>query len=83
MIMELAVYYLPGKLPGFLNPMGEGISAGMESGYCIAKSIIQHYDNPDLVYSAYKYNTAELHSYMKRQWNFIAEMSNTFKEMKL
>lgn len=72
-----------GEIAGFLNPMGEGISAGMESGYCIAKSIIQHYDNPDLVYSAYKYNTAELHNYMKRQWNFIAEMSNTFKEMKL
>ena len=72
-----------GEIAGFLNPMGEGISAGMESGYCIAKSIIQHYDNPDLVYSAYKHNTAELHSYMKRQWNFIAEMSNTFKEMKL
>lgn len=72
-----------GEIAGFLNPMGEGISAGMESGYCIAKSIIQHYDNPDLVYSDYKYNTAELHNYMKRQWNFIAEMSNTFKEMKL
>lgn len=35
-----------GEIAGFLNPMGEGISAGMESGYCIAKSIIQHYDNP-------------------------------------
>lgn len=72
-----------GEIAGFLNPMGEGISAGMESGYCIAKSIIQHYDNPDLIYSTYKYNTVKLHNYMKRQWNFIAEMSNTFKEMKL
>ena len=25
-----------GEIAGFLNPMGEGISAGMESGYCIA-----------------------------------------------
>lgn len=41
------------------------------------------YDNPDLIYFAYKYNTSKLHNYMKRQWNFIAEMSNTFKEMKL
>ena len=26
-----------GEIAGFLNPMGEGISAGMESGYCVAR----------------------------------------------
>lgn len=28
-----------GETAGFLNPMGEGISAGMESGYAAAKAI--------------------------------------------
>ncbi len=27
------------EIPEFLNPMGEGISAGMESGYCAASAI--------------------------------------------
>lgn len=72
-----------GEIAGFLNPMGEGISAGMESGYCAAKSIIEHFDNPDLIYAAYKDSTARLHNYMKRQWSFIAGITDTFKEMKL
>ena len=28
-----------GEIAGFLNPMGEGVSAGMESGYCAACAI--------------------------------------------
>ena len=71
-----------GEIAGFLNPMGEGISAGMESGYCAAKAIISHYDNLDLVYDDYKNRTAALHNYMKRQWSFVAGMADTFKEMK-
>ena len=35
-----------GEVAGFLNPMGEGISAGMESGYCAACAIMEHCDNP-------------------------------------
>ena len=29
-----------GEAAGFLNPMGEGISAGMESGYCAASAAL-------------------------------------------
>ncbi len=35
-----------GEIAGFLNPMGEGISAGMESGYCATYAIMEHLDNP-------------------------------------
>lgn len=69
-----------GEIAGFLNPMGEGISAGMESGYHAAQSILQHFDTPDLVYSTYQKSTDSLHSYMKRQWSFVAGMTDTFKE---
>ena len=72
-----------GEIAGFLNPMGEGISAGMESGYCAAKSIIQHFNNLNLIYDTYKNTAGTLQNYMKRQWNFVARMSDTFKEMKL
>lgn len=72
-----------GEIAGFLNPMGEGISAGMESGCCAAKAIIRHFDNLDLIYGDYQESTSALHYYMKRQWNFIAGMSDTFSDMKL
>lgn len=72
-----------GEIAGFLNPMGEGISAGMECGYYAAQAILQHFDNLDLVYSTYQQSTDALHYYMKRQWNFVAGMADTFQEMTL
>lgn len=63
--------------------MGEGISAAMESGHHAAVSIINNFNTPDLVYSDYKEKTTSLYDYMKRQWNLIARMTNTFNEMKL
>ncbi len=72
-----------GEVAGFLNPMGEGISAGMESGFCAANAIINHFDDLDLVYKDYKESTNLLHGYMRRQWNFVARMADTFSEMKL
>lgn len=72
-----------GEIAGFLNPMGEGISAAMESGYHAAVSIINNFDTPDLVYSDYKEKTTSLYDYMKRQWNLIARMTDTFNEMKV
>ncbi len=72
-----------GEVAGFLNPMGEGISAGIESGYCAASAIMQHFDNPDLTIENYKERTRTLHSYMKRQWNFVAKMADTFNEMRI
>lgn len=72
-----------GEIAGFLNPMGEGISAGMESGHHAANAVMRHFDDLEAVYADYKENTAALHNYMKRQWNFVANMADTFAEMKL
>nr|WP_314466378.1 NAD(P)/FAD-dependent oxidoreductase [uncultured Clostridium sp.] len=77
-----------GETAGFLNPMGEGISAGMESGYAAAKAIeecgLNNSDfNLDKVYSAYRSNTAALKNYMVRQWNFVAGMASTFEHMRI
>lgn len=77
-----------GETAGFLNPMGEGISAGMESGYAAAKAIVQYglystdYDLNE-VYAAYQCNTANLKSYMVSQWNFVGSMASTFNHMRL
>lgn len=71
-----------GEIAGFLNPMGEGISAGLESGYHAAKAILRHFDDSEAVLAAYKENTASLHRYMKRQWSLVATMADTFQEMK-
>lgn len=71
-----------GEIAGFLNPMGEGISAGMESGYNAANAIIQNYDDLNLIHTDYKEKTEILHNYMIRQWSFVASMADTFKEMK-
>ncbi len=70
-----------GEVAGFLNPMGEGISAGMESGYNAANAIIRHFDDLDAVYVDYKESTIDLHDYMKRQWHFVASMSDAFRDM--
>lgn len=76
-----------GETAGFLNPMGEGISAGMESGYAAAKAIEKIDLNSDLdletVYTVYQNNTSSLRTYMERQWNVVANLSSTFDHMKL
>ncbi len=71
-----------GEIAGFLNPMGEGISAGMESGYCVAQAVMHYFDNLEVVYSDYKERVEPLHSYMKRQWGFVAGIADTFSDMK-
>ena len=70
-----------GEIAGFLNPMGEGVSAGMESGYCAASAIADHFDDPSMVYEMYKKSTENLKSYMQRQWSLVGGMAGTFKEM--
>ena len=64
-----------------LNPMGEGISAGMESGYCAASAVMEHFDNPEVVREAYRQSTENLKSYMQRQWSLVGGMAGTFREM--
>ena len=70
-----------GEIAGFLNPMGEGVSAGLESGYHVASAIAKHFDDLDAIYHNYKEWTTSLHEYMKRQWSFVAGMSGSFREM--
>lgn len=76
-----------GETAGFLNPMGEGISAGMESGYAVARAIEQidlnsNFDLSEL-YTFYQHNTFALKNYMERQWSFVAAISENFSHMKL
>lgn len=73
--------FFAGEIAGFLNPMGEGISAGMESGYCAASAIMEHFDDPQVAFEAYRQSTENLKSYMQRQWSLVGGMAGTFKEM--
>ena len=70
-----------GEIAGFLNPMGEGISAGMESGYRAALAIMEYFDNPSIACEAYRQSTENLRSYMQRQWSLVGGMAGTFREM--
>ncbi len=71
-----------GEAAGFLNPMGEGISAGLECGFAAAEAIKQGNFDIQSVYLAYKNNTSELRNYMKRQWSYVAHLSKKFSYMK-
>ena len=73
--------FFAGEIAGFLNPMGEGISAGMESGYCAASAIMGHFDNPEMACEVYRRSTENLKSYMQRQWSLVGGIAATFKEM--
>ena len=70
-----------GEVAGCLNPMGEGISAGIESGYCAACAIMGHFDNPQVACEAYRQSTENLKSYMQRQWSFVGGIADMFREM--
>lgn len=71
-----------GEAAGFLNPMGEGVSAALESGTCAARAISENFRDPAAARADYQRRTEELRAYMLRQWNFVARMSETFSEMK-
>ena len=70
-----------GEIAGFLNPMGEGISAGMESGHCAASAIMGNFDEPQMAYEIYRQSTESLKSYMQCQWSLVGGMAGTFREM--
>ena len=70
-----------GEAAGFLNPMGEGISAGMESGFLAANAVAAHFEDPRGVCDVYRESAAGLKSYMERQWDLVAGMAGTFREM--
>ncbi|MBD5086146.1 MAG: NAD(P)/FAD-dependent oxidoreductase [Clostridiales bacterium] len=73
---------LAGEVAGFLNPMGEGISCGIESGYACAMAIADNFNNSENVLPCYRKYSAETLAYMKRQWHLVALMSNRFEDMK-
>ncbi|MCR5789617.1 MAG: NAD(P)/FAD-dependent oxidoreductase [Lachnospiraceae bacterium] len=75
--------FFAGEAAGFLNPMGEGISAAVESGYCIARAITDNFDNPEMIHAEYVKKTETLHGYMKRQWSLVGEMADSFRDMRL
>lgn len=74
--------FFAGEIAGFLNPMGEGISAGMESGHCLATAMMNNFNNADMISAEYQNLTARMKSYMERQWSLVAGMTDTFAEMK-
>ncbi len=53
----------------------------MESGYCAASAIMEHFDNQQVACAAYRQSTENLKSYMKRQRSFVGGMAGTFREM--
>ena len=63
--------------------MGEGISAGMESAYNAACAIESCFDSPEKVRASYEASTRELRGYMKRQWDLVDGMAETFKNRRL
>ncbi len=72
---------MAGENAGFLNPMGEGISCGMESGYYAALAIISDFNNRQGVIEIYKRNVSEVKNYMQRQWQLVGRMSKKFSFM--
>lgn len=70
-----------GEIAGFLNPMGEGISAAMESGFNAAQAVMENFDSAQTVISYYRESLEPLHNYMKRQWHFVAGIAETFGNM--
>lgn len=74
--------FFAGEIAGWLNPMGEGISCGMESAYHLANAIIHNFDDSKNIENVYKETTDALHGYMIRQWSFTGGLADTFKEMR-
>ena len=70
-----------GESAGFLNPMGEGISSALESGYGAAFAIISNFDNRKNVIEEYKRNVSATQLYMQRQWELVGRISNKFSYM--
>ena len=70
-----------GEIAGFLNPMGEGISSGIESGYCAASAVMEHFNDPGSVCDSYKDHVSDLRDYMRRQWAFVADISDSFRRL--
>ncbi len=71
-----------GEVAGFLNPMGEGVSAALESGHLAAEAILARFDDPAGALAAYGSAVEPLRAYMRRQWSLVAGMSERFARMR-
>lgn len=74
--------FFAGEAAGFLNPMGEGISAGLESGHAVAVAMGGCFGDTNGIYRAYGEATQALRDYMRRQWRLVAHMSDAFAHMR-
>lgn len=75
---------LAGDAAHLLNPMGEGISSALASGYAAAEAIKAEYDsdnhvNPVNILDRYESNLKGEIDYMKRQWRFLSTLSPEFR----
>lgn len=66
-----------GDAANLLNPMGEGISSALPSGYAAAEAVKSD-SNPDDILNIYKSNVQKEIEYMKRQWKFLSNISSKF-----
>ena len=73
--------FFAGETAGWLNPMGEGISCGMESAFHLVQALIENFNNPTFIESEYRKKASSLHEYMMKQWSFTGSMTKTFTEM--
>lgn len=70
-----------GENAGFLNPMGEGISCALESGYCAAAAVSNALNGTQNAADVYTELTVETVNYMRRQWKLVGKMSDKFAYM--
>ncbi len=73
--------FFAGEIAGWLNPMGEGVSCGMESAFHLSRAMIDNFGSPEKIEAAYRENAEDLRQYMLRQWRLTGKMSETFREM--
>ena len=75
-----------GEAANFLNPIGEGISSALASGYAAAESVKSIYKTNNFsvksLVDTYNYNILPEKEYMARQWIILASMSSKFSHMK-
>jgi len=72
---------LAGDAAGLLNPMGEGISSALASGYAAAEAIKSSENPTDILHNYHKNLKAEI-EYMIRQWRFLGTISSNFNYYK-
>lgn len=70
--------FFAGDTANLLNPLGEGISSALASGY-LAAHAIKSSDNPKDMLNTYKKSMEKDIAYMIRQWKFLGGISTRFR----